>query len=189
MMPTQMNEALVDAISSDSDINMFLSVIYLLARKAIRESNEECPTLVELGVATGNSTIALLSAIEQQDKGRLYSADIVLCPHAEARATKAGLYKHWHFRQRNSIDYAIDFDKQCDLIFIDSSHEADQTIREIEVWAPMLRVGGFIVFHDTMSRPDGVAEPIAQWLEGRERWWKYSSIDAGAGLGIMTRIR
>lgn len=35
-----------------------------------------------------------------------------------------------------------------DLLYIDSSHEQDETIAEVQAWRPSLRYGGLIVFDD-----------------------------------------
>lgn len=34
------------------------------------------------------------------------------------------------------------------VVFIDSSHEYDHTIRELDLWYPLLQPGGFIALHD-----------------------------------------
>jgi predicted O-methyltransferase YrrM len=58
-----------------------------------------------------------------------------------------------------------------DLLYIDSSHEREQTIAEINAWRPVLRPGATIVFDD-YGHPDypGVAEAIEQLgLAGERR--------------------
>lgn len=184
----RLNQALVEAISNESDINLFLSIIYLLADTAIRQSKNEEPCLIELGTATGNSTIALLSAIEHNNRGKLFSIDIDKCDYAEQRIIQAGLYNYWYFTLNDSVNYASQFNKECDLVFIDTSHEAEQTEKEIVAWSEKVRLGGYIIFHDTMSRYSGVSIPIQNWLKKNKKNWKYYSIDAAAGLGVMTKI-
>lgn len=48
-----------------------------------------------------------------------------------------------------------------DLLYIDSSHEREQTIEEVRAWQPHLRTGALIVFDD-YTHPDfpGVREAI-----------------------------
>lgn len=48
-----------------------------------------------------------------------------------------------------------------DLVFIDSSHERDDTIAEFLAWGPAVRVGGAIAFHDYRAGWPGVDEAIA----------------------------
>lgn len=58
-----------------------------------------------------------------------------------------------------------------DLLYIDSSHEREQTIAEVLAWRPVLRPGAPIVFDD-FTHPDfpGVREAIAQLgLRGAQR--------------------
>jgi cephalosporin hydroxylase len=58
-----------------------------------------------------------------------------------------------------------------DMLYIDSSHEREQTIAEVLAWRPVLRPGAPIVFDD-YRHPDfpGVAEAIAELgLSGQAR--------------------
>ncbi len=58
-----------------------------------------------------------------------------------------------------------------DLLYIDSSHEREQTIEEVRAWQPYLRPGAQIVFDD-YANPDypGVREAIEELgLEGERR--------------------
>jgi hypothetical protein len=62
-------------------------------------------------------------------------------------------------------------DQPVDLLYIDSSHEREGTIRELEAWAPVLRESSVVVFDD-YSHPEfpGVREAIEELrLEGEER--------------------
>lgn len=65
-----------------------------------------------------------------------------------------------------------------DLLFIDADHTYDSVVRDWDNYAPMVRKGGVVVFHDINPRPDyGVSEvwdtikstPGARTLEIRER--------------------
>jgi predicted O-methyltransferase YrrM len=50
-----------------------------------------------------------------------------------------------------------------DLLYIDSSHEREQTIQEVQAWQPHLRPGAAVIFDD-YTNPDfpGVREAIEQ---------------------------
>jgi cephalosporin hydroxylase len=46
-----------------------------------------------------------------------------------------------------------------DLVFIDSSHEYDDTLAEFRAWQPAVRAGGHIAFHDYGTR-EGVTTAV-----------------------------
>jgi predicted O-methyltransferase YrrM len=61
--------------------------------------------------------------------------------------------------------------ESVDLLYIDSSHEREQTIEEVRVWQPHLRSGALIIFDD-YTHPDfpGVRQAIEQLgLDGEQR--------------------
>src|SRR5205807_2664279 len=53
--------------------------------------------------------------------------------------------------------------QEVDLLFVDSSHEREATVREFEAWRPALAPGALVAFDD-YDHPDypGVREAIAQ---------------------------
>ena len=56
-----------------------------------------------------------------------------------------------------------------DLVFIDSSHEAQQTANELNIYAPMLKPGGKFILHDTEEANrfwnEGVRIPMLKFLQ------------------------
>lgn len=52
---------------------------------------------------------------------------------------------------------------QFDLFFIDASHEKHDVLRDIELWAPLVRAGGILAFHDCF--PGESDNGISQALE------------------------
>jgi hypothetical protein len=57
------------------------------------------------------------------------------------------------------------------LLYIDSSHDREDTIREIETWRPVLEEGSLVVFDD-FGNPEypGVEEAVRHLgLRGKER--------------------
>jgi predicted O-methyltransferase YrrM len=62
-------------------------------------------------------------------------------------------------------------DRPVDLLYIDSDHERDSTIREFRAWEPVLHPGSLVVFDD-YTHPDypGVRDAVAALgLSGEER--------------------
>jgi predicted O-methyltransferase YrrM len=58
-----------------------------------------------------------------------------------------------------------------DLLYIDSSHEREQTIEEVRAWQPHLRPGALIIFDD-YTHPDfpGIRQAVEELaLEGEQR--------------------
>ena len=53
-------------------------------------------------------------------------------------------------------DLAKTWDKEIDLLHIDGLHDYDNCKNDCDTWAPLLKENGVILFHDTVSNPDGV---------------------------------
>lgn len=105
--------------------------------------------VIELGTRTGVSTVAWLHALAQTD-GRLTSIDIDPRPDI-------GDFDHWRFIQGDDLDPVLVASlEQADIVFIDTSHLYEHTIRELNVYRWLVRPGGRIVCHDTqLERPEG----------------------------------
>lgn len=54
---------------------------------------------------------------------------------------------------------------RVDFIFIDGDHSYDACKADIEAWAPMVRKGGVMAFHDFGSRADGVTCAIFEQIK------------------------
>jgi hypothetical protein len=61
--------------------------------------------------------------------------------------------------------------EQVDLLYIDSSHDANDTIREVRAWQPALRPGALVVFDDyAHAEFPGVRDAVGDLqLSGEER--------------------
>jgi predicted O-methyltransferase YrrM len=116
-------------------------------------------SVVELGTATGWTAIALALA---DSRRHLVSYDTVsrnthdylsLVPHS----TRARI----EFVTASGADGPSDA-VRVDLLYIDSSHDRDETVAEVRAWQPVLAPDGLIVFDD-YTHPDfpGVREAIA----------------------------
>jgi hypothetical protein len=60
---------------------------------------------------------------------------------------------------------------EIDFLFIDSSHELEETVATFRLWSERLRPGGLVAFHDYADEQyPGVAQAVAQLgLRGEER--------------------
>lgn len=52
-------------------------------------------------------------------------------------------------------DASNTWDKEIDLLHIDGLHDYDNCKHDCDTWAPLLNENGVILFHDTVSNPNG----------------------------------
>jgi len=109
--------------------------------------------ILELGVGKGESTF-VLSRVAQLCGAALISVDrydrFGVCP-----------WEDWIFIHQDDVEFASHFEAwsqernlepRIDVLFIDTSHEYEQTCREIEAWFPFLPENSKVFFHDTNLR-------------------------------------
>lgn len=153
------------------------------------------PTIIEIGVRTGFSTCALLSAAHYM-RGQVWSCDIDI-PSVPASWHQDD---RWHFRRGSSIDQAtLDWmPKKADLIMLDSGHGYDLTLAELRAYVPRLRGAGVVLMHDTQFEPPNiylpdvggpVYEAIVRFAdETGARWYNRKSVAPFYGLGVMFSV-
>jgi cephalosporin hydroxylase len=141
--------------------------------------------IVELGVRGGESRFALERAA-RVTRSYLVSVDIEDCE------TMCGQSPLWHFVKSDDIQFARIFRDWCsergiepkiDVLFIDTSHLYEHTVREIKAWFPYLSASCKVLFHDTypkrfyrrldgtigegVNSKRGVIQPIEEYLGTR----------------------
>ena len=52
-------------------------------------------------------------------------------------------------------DVVKTWDKEIDLLHIDGLHDYENCKKDCDTWAPLVKEDGVILFHDTVSNPDG----------------------------------
>lgn len=104
--------------------------------------------VLELGTRTGVSTVAWLHALD--GRGRLTSVDLDPVP-------PIGEHAHWRFVQGDDLDPAVVCQLEpADIVFIDTSHLYEHTLRELHTYRWLVKPGGVIVCHDTeLPHPEG----------------------------------
>lgn len=109
--------------------------------RLVAETDAE--NVIELGTRTGVSTIAWLYGLAGTD-GHLWSVDIDTRPDI-------GTYDHWTFIQGDDLaaETIDQLPVQADIVFIDTSHAYDQTLRELNTYRWFVKPGGKLVLHDT----------------------------------------
>lgn len=140
-------DEIVERARKRSDINDHLATLFvetLAARPKL---------IVELGVRGGESTFAFERAAALTG-ATLVSVDIEDC-------AEASNYPGWMFVKSDDVAFAARFPDWCrerglppevDVLFIDSSHLYDHTVREIDSWFPKLSPRAKVFFHDTNLR-------------------------------------
>jgi len=159
------NNALETCMTQPSDIWEHLATLYMLTVEF------DLKTVLELGTAEGESTVALLQAVHQIG-GKVYSIDINPCLEAQEVIKNYGLLNRWTFIQGD--DLQVKWEREIDHLFIDTSHEFQHTLKELEKYEPYVREGGVITLHDIVAFPS-VMRAIDEYLKDRKylRLYKY----------------
>jgi len=135
----------------------------------------EAEVILELGTRTGHSTRAFLKAAEILN-AKVISVDIDDCtPFVKPN-------KHWTFHQMNDLDFEID--TPVDVLFIDTSHKYNHTLRELEKFAPKVRQNGVILLHDTISCTD-VYKALSKFVQNNPNKYDFDHHEFCNGLGIL----
>lgn len=154
----------------------------------IRDCASRAQSVLELGVNQGTSCVALLAGL--LPGGRMVSVDIQ-GPLTPLRfvlewCADAVRQRNWVFMQSDSIaalGRLLLWGERFDLVFLDTSHRYADTVVELDMIESVLRPGGVILCHDTVSELD-VARAIATF--NATRHWRYENRTNCHGLGILT---
>jgi predicted O-methyltransferase YrrM len=136
--------------------------------RALLELARGARSVAEIGTGPGWSSIALALA----EPGRqIVSFDVEPRPvERYARLVPRSVRERIRFVLADGSDGAAGA-SEVDFVFIDSSHQLEETVATFEAWRPKLRSPGTVVFHD-YGNPDypGVEQAVAQLgLEGEAR--------------------
>lgn len=119
--------------------------------------------IVELGAGSGTTAGAVL--VERPD-AYLWTIDISAeaLDWADRFLAQSGLTTGaWHRWESDSVLAAASFDvsESIDMLLIDSSHEYEHTVAELEAWLPLLRTGGGLIWlHDYAGAYPGVTRAV-----------------------------
>ena len=151
-----------------------------------------CDSVVEFGVRTGESTVALISGC----KGEVKSYDIV---ESEAVGLLRSLVLpcSWTFRRHDTLTHSH-LVPEADLFFFDTLHTYDHLKKELDLHGRKARK--FLVFHDVftcgqqdISGPDpsvrgimpAIEEFVARFPDEYETAYK---TDCNNGLLVLRRL-
>jgi predicted O-methyltransferase YrrM len=125
--------------------------------------------VVELGTGSGWTAVSLVLADRTCE---VVSYDPIIRPERDRYFRLA----NWKARERLQLvsapgDQGPRDSRAVDLLYIDSAHEREETIREVRTWLPALSGGSLIVFDD-FGHPEypGVEEAVRHLgLKGEQR--------------------
>jgi predicted O-methyltransferase YrrM len=78
--------------------------------------------------------------------------------------------------------------RKLDLLFIDGDHTYEGVKRDWEMYSPLVREGGIVVFHDIVEHDDPVCQVDRLWNELKSEYdhEEFCSPDGGwAGIGVI----
>lgn len=157
-----------------SDIHEHLTTLQMLT------SEFRCKTVLELGTAKGESTLALLLGVSGND-GLVFSIDLDDCSAAKELIEASGLTPYWKFI--HSDDLSVEWDAQIDMLFVDTSHLFQHTLDELGKFEPWVKEGGLIVLHDTISFPQ-VKQAVVAYIGKHSNFHIYEYVNNN-GLLIL----
>lgn len=133
-------------------------------------SREDVHQIIELGVRFGVSSTAFLYALELKGFGHLWSVDVDNRWNVQDPA--------WTFVLGDDLDPNVlaQLPEKVDLVFVDTDHRYELTKSEIAAYAPRIRPGGWMIFHDTEMEqfdhhPPGTEPPfpvrkaVWEWID------------------------
>ena len=175
-----------------TDTKQYLLMLYSIARHCCwydptRPTPTFPPTCLEIGTRHGISTLAILQACKETG-GRLTSLEIDenFAGVARERVEAAGLSQWWDLQVVDCNEYVSHVGK-LDFVFIDGDHSYAQCKRDVENYGSKIRLGGYILMHDTQN----TVEPgPAQVIEEMRTTGRYEILrcDWSYGLGICKVI-
>lgn len=113
--------------------------------------------IIETGIAHGGSLIYYASILELIGKGEVLGIDIDIRSHNRAEIEKHQMFKRIQMIEGSSIDNAT-IEKvaayakgmETVLVTLDSNHTHDHVLQELEMYAPFVTPGSYLVAFDTI---------------------------------------
>lgn len=140
--------------------------------------------IIETGIAHGGSLIYYASLLELIGKGEVLGIDIDIREHNKQEIEKHPMFKRIKMVEGSSVDkqlvegvkeYAAG--KETVLVCLDSNHTHEHVLQELELYAPFVTKGSYIVVFDTIVEdlPNDYL-PGRAWSQGdnpKTAVWKF----------------
>lgn len=121
--------------------------------------------ILETGIAHGGSLIFYASLCKMMEHGRVIGVDIEIRPHNRKSIEEHELFSYITMVEGGSTDTRIIdevksliSDGESVLLLLDSCHTRDHVARELEMYAPLVSVGSYILVADGIMQ-DVVGAP------------------------------
>ncbi|HVS97176.1 MAG TPA: cephalosporin hydroxylase family protein [Puia sp.] len=130
--------------------------------------------IIETGIAHGGSLIFYASLLELIGKGEVLGIDIDIREHNRREIEKHPMFRRIRMIQGSSIDEDTASQvrdaargKESVMVCLDSNHTHEHVLRELELYAPLVTPGSYIVVFDTIVEdlPDNYL-PGRPWARG-----------------------
>lgn len=181
-------DALAKALEEAPDSGISHAHAHALNELVLRERPQ---LVIEIGMARGVSTIAILTALEAVGGGELVSIDPFQTTSFESEGLKRVSSAHLGDRHRHvdETDFAAlpillsTYAASTDLVYIDGMHTFDYTLLDAFYADKLLRVGGIVGFNDCWMP---AVNRVVGWLNTHRR---YDEVDVGLKPSWWPRFR
>jgi cephalosporin hydroxylase len=113
--------------------------------------------IIETGIAHGGSLIYYASLLELIGKGEVLGIDIDIRKHNREKIEEHPMFKRIHMLEGSSVTEEMvekvkPFAKDKNAIFVclDSNHTHEHVLAELNLYAPFVTIGSYIVVFDTI---------------------------------------
>ncbi len=161
-------------------------LLYKLARNAD-------DAVVEIGAWQGRSTTALALGALAGRGATIYAVDSFIGPQTGAFRTTldndpanlpcsperlranldaAGVNGQVVIVPKPSQEALADVPLECGLLFVDGAHDYASVCRDLDLYLPRVRVGGFVVLHDVHAADMGVVRAVEDRIRNNPARWR-----------------
>jgi cephalosporin hydroxylase len=132
--------------------------------------------VIETGIAHGGSLVYYASLLELIGHGEVLGIDIDIRQHNRELIEKHPMYKRIKMLQGSSISDEIVAEvrqhakgREKILVCLDSNHTHEHVLAELEMYAPLVTVGSYLVVFDT------IVEDLPEGYFAQKRPWGVSN--------------
>lgn len=149
--------------------------------------------IIEIGSWRGRSTAALALGSMAGNKHSVYAVDPFIGVPPGTRHTEMGELPGWKSSSpellranldgagvnglvkivaKSSMDALADVPQECGMLFIDGDHSKPAVEAEIAKYVPLVKDGGYVVFHDATDGNPGVFQAVNEYLLKHGNEWR-----------------